>query len=76
MQESRRHLSLKAQITTAADDNFLSFFFYFSEETSLDISCESSAQQTIHTKCQDLFSLKNKKKNLNAVCYKFWHFKC
>ena len=38
------------------------FFFYFSEKTSLGISSESSAKQTIHTKCQDLFSLKNIKK--------------
>ena len=36
--------------------------FFFSEKTSLDISCESSAKQTIHMKCQDLFSLKIKKK--------------
>ena len=36
------------------------FFFYFPEKTSLDISCELSAKQTIHMKCQDLFSLKNK----------------
>ena len=56
-------LTLKVPITTAADDNFfLFFFFYFSEKTSLDISCESSAWQMIHMKCQDLFSLKNKKK--------------
>ena len=54
-------LPLKVPITTAADDNSLTFF-YFSEKTSLDISCESSAKQTIHMKCQDLFSLKNKKK--------------
>ena len=38
------------------------FFFNFSEKTSLDISCESSAWQTIHMKCQDLFSLKIKNK--------------
>ena len=38
-------------------------FVYFSEKTRLDFSCESSAAgQTIHTKSQDLFSLKNKKK--------------
>ena len=30
-------------------------------KTSLDISCESSAKQTIHMKYQDFFSLKNKK---------------
>ena len=40
----------------------LNFFLYFSEKTSLDISCELSDKQTIHMKCQDLFSLKNKKK--------------
>ena len=33
----------------------------FSESISLDISCELSAKQTIHMKCQDIFSLKNKK---------------
>ena len=51
-------LILKAPITTAADENFFYFIFYFSEKTSLDISCESSAWQTIHMKCQDLFSPK------------------
>ena len=50
-------LTLKAPITTA--DIFF-YYYYFSEKTSLDISCESSAWQTIHMKCQDLFSLKNK----------------
>ena len=41
---------------------FFFFFFFFSEETSIDISC---AKQMIHMKCQDLFSLKNKKKKLS-----------
>ena len=55
-------------------------FFYFSEKTSLDISCESSAWQMIHMKCQDLFSLKNKKyiiiKKKNVVCCSCdWRFK-
>ena len=36
--------------------------FYFSEKTSLNVSFESSAKQMIHTKCQDLFSLNNKRK--------------
>ena len=54
-------LTLKAPITTKADDNF-DFLFYFQMKTSLDISCESSAEQTIHKKYQDWFSLKNKKK--------------
>ena len=46
-------------------EDILKFFFYFSEKTSLDISCELSAKQTIHIKCQDLFSLKNKKNYLS-----------
>ena len=55
-------LTHKAPVTNAADDNFL-FIFFFSEKTSLDISCcELSAWQMIHMKCQDLISLKNKKK--------------
>ena len=57
-------LTLKAPITTAADDSC--FFFYFSEKTSLNISCESSAWQMIHMKCQDLFSPKNNKKNFEC----------
>ena len=44
---------LKAPITTAADDILI--FYYFSEKTGLDFSCESSAQQKIHMKSQDLF---------------------
>ena len=36
--------------------------FFFQRKTSLDISCESAAKQTIHMKCEYLFSLKNKKK--------------
>ena len=44
------------------------FLFRFSDKTSLDISCESSAWQMIHMKCQDLFSLKNKKKK-NLECH-------
>ena len=51
-------LTLKAKFI--ADD--ILFFFYLSEKISLDISCESSAWQTIHMKYPDLFSLKNKKK--------------
>ena len=43
-------LTLKAPITTAADDIHKSFFilFFFSEKIRLDISCESSARQRIH----------------------------
>ena len=67
------HLTLKAPITTAVDDNFfILFFFYYSEKASLEISCELSAWQMIHMKCQDLFSLKIKKNLLNVICYKFY----
>ena len=41
------------------------FLLYFSEKISLDISCESSARQMIHIKCQVLFSLKNDFKKLD-----------
>ena len=52
---SKTSLTIKAQITTAADDILKHiYFFNFSKKTSLDISCESS----IHMKYQDLFSLK------------------
>ena len=51
--------TLKAPITTATDDILKYFFFNFSKKTSIDISCASSAWQTIHTRYQDLFSLKN-----------------
>ena len=46
-------------------------------KTSLDISCESSAQQTIHMKYQDVFSLKNKNENfrLSSATNFAWHFR-
>ena len=55
-----KYKPLKHQAKFAADD--IQFFFYFPEKTRLDISCESYAKQTIHMKCQDLFSLKKNKK--------------
>ena len=68
-------LTLKAPVTTAADDNFI--YLFFSEKTNLDISCESSAKQTIHMKCQDLFSLKikTKKENMSSATNFAWRFK-
>ena len=41
---------------------YLFLYFFFSEK-SFEISSELSAKQTNHMKCQNLFSLKNKKKN-------------
>ena len=40
---------------------FFVLWGHFLEKTSLDISCELSAKQTIHMKYQDLFCLKKKK---------------
>ena len=52
-------LTLKAPSKICSRRHFEIFFFNFSKKTSLDISCELSAWQTIHMKYQDLFSLKN-----------------
>ena len=58
--ESGQTLTLKAPSKICSRRHlFLVVFFNFSKKTSLDISCELSAKQTIHMKYQDLFSLKN-----------------
>ena len=57
-------LTLKAPITTAADDIQKYFFHCFSEKIRLDVSSESSARQRIHIKNQALFSLKYKSKKI------------
>ena len=56
-------LTLKAPITTAADDiykYFFAVFFFFSEKIRFGVSSESSARQRqmIHLKHQTLFSSK------------------
>ena len=49
-----------------ADNILISFFF--SEKISLDISCDSSARQMFHMKCEDLFFFEKKKiKMLSAA---------
>ena len=62
-------VTLKAPITTVADNIFKYVYIsvLFFKEISLDISCESFAKLMIHIKCQDLFSLKKKKKKLNCL---------
>ena len=55
--------TLKVPNTTAADNNL---DFFCSEKTNLDIPCGSSAKQTIHIKCQDLFSLKSLRNNFTS----------
>ena len=51
-------LTLKVLITNASDD-ILIFFLYCSEKIRLEVACELNAKQTIHMKCQVLFSLIN-----------------
>ena len=63
------NLTLKAQITAAADDIliFIIILFIFSEKITVGISCKSSARQTINMKCKVLFALKNDKVNFENV---------
>ena len=51
---------------SSANHNCSRQHFLFSEKIRFDISCESSARQMIHMKCQALFSLK-----ITVVCYNF-----
>ena len=69
-------VTLKAPITTAADDTH-KYFSLFSEKIRLDVSSESSARQRIHMKNQALFSSKGKSKKLKSrlLQFLFWHFK-
>ena len=66
-----KSLTLKAPITTEADDIHRLFFHYFSEKMRLDVSSESSARQRIHMKNQALFSLKDKSKKLKCRLLQF-----
>ena len=65
--KSQHNQSIKKHKAKFVADDILIFFFFFSEKTSFDISCESSAKQTIHMKYQDLFSLKNKKNKIKKL---------
>ena len=47
------------------------FFHCFSEKIRLDVSCESSARQRIHSKHQVLFSSKDKSKKLKCRLLQF-----
>ena len=47
-------LTLKAPITTTADDIHKYFFIFFSEKIRRDVSSESSARQRIHMKKSSL----------------------
>ena len=67
-------LTLKAPVTTAADDVHKYFSIVVSEKIRLDVSSESSARQRIHMKNQDLFSSKDKSKRSSAAIF-VWRFK-
>ena len=71
MKNSLYHLTLKAPITTAADDIHKYFFHCFSEKIRFDVSSESSARQRIHMKNQALFSSKDKSKKLKCRLLQF-----
>ena len=64
-------LTLKAPITTAADDSHKYVFIVFSEKIRFGVSSESSAWQRIHMKNQALFSSKDKSKKLKCRLLQF-----
>ena len=59
-------LTLKAPVTTDADDSHKCVFVVFSEKIRFDVSSESSARQRIHMKNQALFSSKDISKKLKC----------
>ena len=64
-------LTLKAPITTTADDIHKYFFHCYSEKLRLDVSSESSAGQRIHLKNQALFSSKDKSEKIKCRLLQF-----
>ena len=65
------NLSLKAPITTAADDIQKYFFHCFSEKIRLDVTSDSSARQRIHKENSALFSSKDKSEKLKCHLLQF-----
>ena len=69
-------LTLRAPITTAADDIHKFYFIAFQRKLNLMFSSESSARQRIHMKNQVLFSLKDKSKiKMSSAAIFVWRFK-
>ena len=64
-------LTLKAPITTEADDIHKYFSHCFSEKIRLDDSSESSARQRIRLKNQAVFSSKDRSKKLKCRLLQF-----
>ena len=60
-------LALKAPV----DDIHKYFFIVFSGKIRLDISCESSDRQRIHTKHKTLFSSRDKSEKLKCCLLQF-----
>ena len=65
------NLTIKAPVTTAADDIYEYFFIVFQKKIRLDISCESSAWQRFHMKHQALFPDKDKSKKIKCRLLQF-----
>ena len=64
-------LTLKASITTAADDIYKYFFIGFQKKIRLDVSSESYAGQRIRKKNQALFSSKDKSQKIKCRLLQF-----
>ena len=66
------YLTLKAPITTAADNIHTYFLFvFFPEKIRLDVLSKYSARQRIHMKNQALVSPKDKSKKLKCCQLQF-----
>ena len=63
-------LTLKAQITTGADDIHKYFFHCFSEKIRLDVSSEYSASQVLFSSKD-----KSKKNKISSAAIFVWRFK-
>ena len=64
-------LTIKAPITTAADNIHKYFFHCFSEKIRLDVLSESSVKLRIHLKHQALFSSNDRSKKLKCHLLQF-----
>ena len=75
--EHGKIVTLKAPITTSADDIHKIFLHCFLEKIRLDVSSESSSRQRIHLKNLALFSSKDigKKIKMSSAAIFNWRFK-
>ena len=70
-------LTLKAPITTAADDIHIYFFLFFSEEIRLDVSSVPSARQRIQMKKIKAYLIRKiqVKIKMSSAAIFVWRFK-